>query len=39
MNIAGAAIVAYFLKGSIHPFSDVGKVDAMVTVLAFGHAL
>lgn len=36
MNIAGAAIVAYFLKRTIHPFLDESRVDAMVTSLK-GH--
>jgi hypothetical protein len=37
MDIAVVAIVAYFLKLTIHPFSDVGRVDAMMTGLTFGH--
>jgi hypothetical protein len=37
MDVAGVAIVAYFLKRTIYSFSDVGRVDAMVTILAFGH--
>jgi hypothetical protein len=37
MNVAGVAIVAYFLKITIHTFPDIGRVDAMATILAFGH--
>ena len=39
MNVAVVAIVAYLLKRTLNPFSNVGRVDAMVTSLAFGHIL
>ena len=38
MDIAGVAIVAYLLERTLNPFSDVGRVNTMMTSLAFGHA-
>jgi hypothetical protein len=37
MDVARVAIVAYLLKRTPNPLPNVGGVDAMVTVLAFGH--
>jgi len=37
MEITRVTEIAYFLKRTIHPFLDIGRVDAMVTILAFGH--
>jgi hypothetical protein len=31
MHIAGVAIVAYFLKRTIHPVPDMCRLDAIVT--------
>jgi hypothetical protein len=39
MNVAGVAIVAYFLKRTIHTFPAIGRVDACMTVLAFNQCL
>jgi hypothetical protein len=37
MNIADVAIVAYLLELTPDLLPNVGGVDAMVTILAFGH--